>query len=164
MEPPRAKAKRKATEHLAKTQKDTKETDSTRRDGEDGHRQTPVSFLGRLPMLPVSKQACNRILLNIIKGLKTYTHVFWSLSSFPIYGLFTDYTVINYDISTNAWSLSVTLPGSTSTEMVHVHQLTCAHSHKAIKRPCGQWDKDDQISTRSPTKGHQQFTAQHVTC
>ena len=39
------------------TERETKEMSYTRRDGEDGHGQKTVAFLGRWPMLPASKQA-----------------------------------------------------------------------------------------------------------
>ena len=59
MEPIREEAKKYATKHLAKEHREGKKRDGIHqeRDGEDGHGQKTVVFLGRWPMLPVSKQA-----------------------------------------------------------------------------------------------------------
>ena len=59
MEPPREQVKGKAIEPLAKRHRNKRDGIHQERDGEDGHRQTTVAFLGRWPMLPgpASKQA-----------------------------------------------------------------------------------------------------------
>ena len=59
MEPPREETKRSATKHLAKRHGKRNEGDGIHqeRNGEDGHGQKTVAFLGRWPMLPASNQA-----------------------------------------------------------------------------------------------------------
>ena len=76
MEPPREEAKRKATEHLAKRHKKGNKRDGIHqeRDGEDGHGQKTVAFIGRWLMLPASKKAqVSKSLLMLLSSPKKST-------------------------------------------------------------------------------------------